>query len=274
MDVASRLLFGLARLAALGRTGSGQIESEAPGQLLHAGLGRLLAASEIDAAEGAFGANSASTERQPAYGALARGLERALRDPTAYQRIDSLVRIIEALLVADGAARGDALGVTRLRFGERALFSALRLLRLRSGSAPPTLLVGSLATGGTVQVPLELAAPLDRLELRYEATPAPRWSTDLWVRVPPDPNKRRLEQWPGNVLERASRIELYRQRIPGPEPVAVITSEPIAFPHELHAGQLSLQLLDQTSSLLAIRTTIRDKFQTPLAIIERVVERI
>src|SRR5262249_35185292 len=134
------------------------------------------------------------------------------------------------------------------------------------------LLVGALSvSGAAVEIPLRLAPPLDRLALRYETAPAPRWHTDLWVRVPPDPNKRRLEDWPPGALAAASRIEPYRPRIPGHEPVALIANEPVAFPHELSAGLLTLELQDRTGRLIAIRTTIRDKFQHSLAVIERVV---
>lgn len=273
MDLASRLLFGLARLAALGQSGLAQIEVESPGALLGAAFGGLLSTIEAGAAEQAFGAGTTPERRRAAFGQLARGLERALRDPAGYQPVDALARAIEALLLVDGVARTSSLGLTRLRFGELALFQALRLLRMSFNTTPPTLLVGILSTeAAPVEIPLQLAPPLHHLALRYEAAvPAPHWQTDLWVRVPPDPNKRRLEEWPRGTLERAGRIELYRQRIPGPDPAALITNESVAFPHELSAGPLTLELLDQSGRLVAIRTTIRDKFQAPLAIVERVV---
>jgi len=273
MELISRLLFSLARLAALAHSGFAQVEATPLTELLRAVLGELLTADLAGAAEQAFGAGGSAVGRRAALGQLARGLERAARDPAGYQRMEMLAHTVEALLLADGVARGRALGATRLQLGEPALFHALRLLRLSTADAPPTLLVGALgAADAAVEIPLRLAAPLDRLALRYEAHgAAPRWQTDLWVRVPPDPNKRRLEDWQPGALERAGRIELYRQRLPGHEPIALIANEPIAFPHDLNAGQITLELQDRTGQLAALRTTIRDKFQHSLAVVERVV---
>src|SRR5690242_16714360 len=104
MDLVSRILFSLARLAALAHSGLVQVEAKPPAEMLQAALGELSAA-ETDAATLAFGAGGTAVGRRAALGQLARGLERAQRDLAGYQRMEMLAHAVEALLLADGVAR-------------------------------------------------------------------------------------------------------------------------------------------------------------------------
>lgn len=261
MNLVTQLVLALARLDALG--GAAPLVVEPPTALLGG-----LALPELDAAAGeAFGRQPGALDR------LARALAKAASSPATRPRLAELAAALDTLLVADGALRAPELAAVELRLGGAALFHALRVLRLGGAAGrPPTLLVGTLVAGGAVELPLGLATPLDGLAVRYEAgSDSPHWRSELWLRVPPDPNKRRLADWPADMLSAARRIELYRQRVPGPQPEALIVSEPVPLPHHLVAGLVSVELFNGGGQLAALRSTVYDKFQQPLVVVERIV---
>lgn len=267
MELIPRLMLDLLRLSAL--DGSAQLALEPPATLLEPIAGPAIAA----AASAAFAAG----ERREALVRLGQALLLSLREPTARQRLGELATAADALLAAAGAVSGSGLASAQLRLDEPLFFHLLRLLRLSPPTASPQiLLVGTLAGSQTaIELPLGLPAPLDGLSIGYSAAVAtPFWRSDLWVRVPPDPNKRRLGDWPANLLSTARRIELYRQRLPGYDPEAVILTEPVGLPHQLTAGTVNVELLDPGNQLMALRSTILDKFQAPLVIVERIVPQL
>lgn len=264
MELIPRFLLALARLATL----------ERPAQLAVEPLPALLGGMPVPAASGEAAAAFAQGDWRQAPAQLARALVPALRDPTAHRRLTELAAAAETLLVAAGATAEPSLRGVQLRLERPALFHLLRLLRLTPPAASPQLfLVGALAaSGASIELPLGLAAPLDGLAVGYSpAAPTPSWRSELWLRVPPDPNRRRLADWPADLLATARRIELYRQRLPGSGPEAVILTEPVSLPHQLTAGHVSVELLDQGARLRALRSTVLDKFQAPLVVIERML---
>jgi hypothetical protein len=271
MNLVTRLLLDLTRLSALAQADHRRFEVAPPATLLHAVLGGTHGESQQRAAELAFGGGQGQAA---ALAQLSRELERVLREQEALQQVMQLTAALETLLIAAGVLRERSLHAATVKLSEPLLFDALRLLRLGAvPDAPQHLLVGTLASAQTgLAIPLGLAAPLERLELIYEAAlPTPQLRTDLWLRVPPDPNLRRLEDWTPAELAMAGRVELYRRRIPGPVPDAIIVSERVALPHTLNSGPCTLHLLDASGSMSAIRTTVQNKFKDPLVIIERIL---
>lgn len=193
----------------------------------------------------------------------------------AFQRLADLATAVEALAAAAGAAGAPTLKAARLRLGGPAVFRALRLLRAGPpGARPQLLLVGDLtASGRPLELRPGLAPPLDDLALVFEPGAAPpSLRCALWAQLPPNPNKARLADWPPDALAAAPRVELYRQRIPGPEPDATIASEPAPLPSTLVAGQVTLEL-PADGALAAFRTTILDRFGSTVAIMQRVTPR-
>lgn len=264
MDLIPRLLLALARLAALDRPARLAVEP------LPALLGSLAGPAVAAEAAVAF----PSGEQPVAIARLTRALAMAMRDPTTHRRLADLAAAAEALLVASGAVAAPGLGAVQLRLGGQSLAQLIRLLRLSPpATAPQILLVGALAVSGSpLELSLDLAPPLDGLAIGYAAGIAtPRWRSELWLRIPPDPNMRRLAEWPPDLLFAARRIELYRQRLPGPDPEAVILTEPVTLPSRLGAGHVSVELHDQGEPLAALRSTVLDKFQHPLVIVERMM---
>jgi len=269
MELVTGLLLGLTRLVAYGPAGRAAVEIEPPAALLGAAAAGAPAAAEVNAAAGVLPWGSAGAAELRALG---HALGRALGDPSAARRLAELATAVEALSAAAGVAGAPALGVARLRLGGLVFFQALRLLRLGPASGGARmLLVGELAASGrALELPLGLAPPLDGLALAYAAgAAAPRLRSELWVRLPPNPNKARLADWPAATIAAAPRIELYRQRIPGPEPDAIIVSAPAPLPHTLAAGSVTLEIAGASHALVALRTTVFDKFGSPLVVVER-----
>lgn len=266
MELVTSLLLGLVRLAAHGYAGPATVEVEPPAALLAAATAGAPTSAEVTAAAHALQWGSTGAIELHA---LVAALGRAQGNPGAARRLVDLATAVENLAVAAGVAGAPALASARLRLGGPAIFHALRLLRvgpLKSGAH--TLLVGGLAASGrALELPLGLAPPLDGLALIYTAaSAAPRLRSELWVQLPPNPNKARLADWPAATIAAAPRIELYRQRIPGPEPDATIISEAVPLPHTLAAGTVSVEIAGAGA---ALRTTVFDKFGSPLVVVER-----
>lgn len=269
MDLTTTLLCGLTRLTLLTRAGLSRIETEAPAALLGAALGG--AAADPAAA---FDLDLPALARGAARARLSTMIDAAQQDPTGRGRLAMLAETTATLLLADGILRAPTLGSVELRLNASRLIDAVRVLSL--GGAPTgrrTLLIGSLGLSGQpLELPLGLAAPLEQLALVVEAgATRPRLRTQLWVGLPPDPDRRRLADWPAAALAGATRIELYRKQIPGQEPAATIVHETVALPRQIDARGAQVWLGGDAAVPEALRTTIYDMFQSPLVVVERLI---
>lgn len=199
--------------------------------------------------------------------------EAAAQDSMIFERFERAVNAIETLFVISSITHNLALSEVRVLIHSSMVFRFFRYIVLSAPSERPVVvLVGGVASAEErLEIPLE-PETFSRFQLAYvNDDPHPRWKTDLWVRLPPDPYKRRFTDWLPDELVGAGTIELYRRQIPGEGPVFTLNTERVEYPRSLSTPTLELLLEPSGSGLYGWRTTVHDKFQALLLIAERVV---
>lgn len=197
----------------------------------------------------------------------------ATQDSTIFERFERAVNAIETLFVIQSITSNLTLSEVRVLIHSSMVFRFFRYIVLSSpAERPVVVLVGGVASAEErLEIPLEQET-FSRLQLAYiNDEPHPRWKTDLWVRLPPDPYKRRFAEWLPDDLIGAGAIELYRRQIPGEGPVFTLNTERVEYPRSLATPTLDLLVEPAGSGLYGWRTTVHDKFQALLLIAERVV---
>lgn len=271
MDLASRLLAGALQLSLISGEPSSRLRAVPTADLLAHALSPLVAPELIAQAARALGDGGAQAG---ALDPVADAIGAAASDDGARLRLEGAAAAIEALLALHAAAQGGGLESARARVAGPGPFACLAYMVLsRPGALPLTILVGGgVAAGARLAIPLEGSELAGQLELSYLAGDGgPRWRTSLWVRRPPDPIRRRLGEWSDDSLADAPTLELYRRQTPGEGPVGVIATEDCPLPHTLATPVLDLLLDLPDGRARAVRTTVRDKYQAPQLIAERVL---
>lgn len=272
-DPPTRLLFDLLHLSAVCDSPDSRLKLLPLSDLLDAIFGGLVAKSLLDRISLAFSAKETGPDLATSLSALDEAIDSAARDSTLFDRFERAIAALDTLFVIGSITRAPALSEIQALITSPMAFRFLRYLALSApAELPIVVLAGSIAsTEQQLEIPLHSEA-LNRLQLGYALNdPRPRWKTDLWVRLPPDPYKRRFNDWLPDELIGADTLELYRRQIPGEGPIFILATEPIAYPRSIATSTLDLRLDLAEIGLGGRRTIVYDKYHTPLLIAERIV---
>lgn len=273
MDLVSRILFGALQLAVASEARSSQLRVPPLAALLTTALGGLIPEALIAQAARALRAATPSEELAQVVAAIEAA---TLRVTGAHQRLEQAGAALDSLLVLAGLVQELTLERVSVQLGSPELFAYLASTVVsRPGETPLTVLIGhGAADDERLEIPLGGGDLLAKLRMAYVVGESqPRWLTELWVRRPPDPLRRRLADWsrPEGAPDAPTTLEIYRRQLPGEGPVGVIITEPVALPHRLASASLDLNLELRDTQVRVMRTTISDKYQAPLLIAERVL---
>lgn len=273
-DLLTRLLFDLLHLSVVCDSRHSRLKLLPPPDLLDAIFGGIVSKKLLDPISLAFRANETDQALAASLHALGEAIDSAAaRDSSLFERLERAAAALDTLFVISSATRAPALSEIQAQIASPMVFRLLRYLTLSSPAQDPlVVLVGSAAsTEQRLEIPLHSAA-LNRLQLGYALDdPRPRWKTDLWVRLPPDPYKRRFADWLPDELVGADTLELYRRQIPGEGPIFILATEPSAYPRSIATSTLDLRLNLSELGVGGRRTIVYDKYHTPLLIAERIV---
>lgn len=273
VDLVSRILLGALQLAVASEGRQSRLRVPPLPTLLTTALGAMVPETLIVLAARALRADAPP-------GALAQVAaaidEAALRITGAHPRLERAGEALDSLLVLYGLIQEPTLHEASVQLGSPELFAYLASIVVsRPGERPLMVLIGSGSVSEErLEIPLGGGELLEKLRMAYVAGESqPRWLTELWVRRPPDPLRRRLGEW--SRLEGAgdapTTLEIYRRQLPGEGPVGLITTEPVELPHRLASASLDLNFDLRNTQVRVMRTTISDKYQAPMLIAERVL---
>lgn len=271
MDLTARLLLSILQLSTISNEPSTRMRTAPVAALLARALVPLVPTAIVNSAVSAFNGSASSPDELDQ---VAAEISSAASTREGQARLEQSVTAVETLLILHAASQASGLGSVQARVAAVDLFGYLGYLILnRLGTAPLTILVGSnIADSSRLEIALGGGELVEQLQMSYVAgDSSPRWRTQLWVRRPPDPTRRRLTDWSDDRLAGASTLELYRRQTPGEAPLGVITTEPSRLPHQLSCPGVDLQLDLPDSQAHVVRTTLRDKYQAPLLVAERVL---
>jgi len=274
VDLVSRILLGALQLSITSDTPASRLRVPPLATLLTTALGAMIHEPLIAQAVRALGGEADADDLVPVGAAIS---EAALRVTGAHARLERAGDAIDTLLVIYGLAQEPALADVRVQIVSLDCVAYLSSVVVsRPGVSPLSVLIGSASVvGERLEIPLSGGDLLDNLRMSYvDGEGFPRWLTGLWVRRPPDPVRRRLEDWSGLEADSPTTLEIYRRQVPGEGPMGLITTELAGPPHQLASPglELSLELLD--SKARVVRTTIRDKYQVPLLVANRVLKLV
>lgn len=271
LDTVSRVLLGAMQLSVASRTRSAPIRVPALATLLTAALDTIIGEPLVARAAAALDGEADARDLDEVEAAITAAV---LGITGAQTQLERAAGSLETLLVLASLAQDAGLEGVHMQLTTPDLFDYLAAVVLsRPGISPLTVLVGgALDPGERLKIPLAGGDLLDRLQMAYVADEGhPRWLTELWVRRPPDPVRRRIDDWSGPEHESPATLEVFRRQVPGDNPLGLITTELIALPHRLTSASVTLSLDMPAGEVRAVRTTVRDKYQAPLLVCERVL---
>lgn len=274
LDLVTRLLLDIFHLSTACDSPSSHLKLLPLQDMFDVAFGGLISNETIESVLLAFASNEERQQLSTTLNALNRAIDAAgAQDSTLFEHLGRAADALDVLHVMSSITHSSALSDVCVSINSPIVFRFFRYFMLSSSKEQPEfVLVGSIAsTEKRLGIPLSRES-LDRIQLGYDTDdPHPRWKTDLWVRLPPDPYKRRFTDWLPDEFVGADTIELYRRQIPGEGPVTILSTERVEYPRMLSTPRLELRLEPANSQVYGWRTTVQDKYRAPLLIAERVV---
>lgn len=274
MDFIDKLLLKMSCLSAICDTSNAILSTISLSEMLTAVFNGIVSHDLIRQTANALTTSSENSNVEKVVDEFVRAVNTtAARDSSFFNYLEHVEDAIESLLSLHGLIKDEFTSDIQLRFRSSLLFSFLRYLILSTTAAQPAaVLVGNgMSLGQRIEIPLR-GEVLDNIELSYLASdPYPRWKTKYWAQFPPNPNRRRLDNWLTDDLVTTDTIEMYRVPIMGEDPLAVIKTEAVALPRTLALTNGIVSIDIESPELSGWQTTMYDEFNTLVLVVERFV---